>query len=147
MDRMLVVVFDNETKAYEGKKALMQLDAEGSISVYAYAVLAKHNDGTATIKQGDDPGPLGTLVGTSLGSLIGLLGGPVGMAVGAAAGLAVGGAADSTTRGLAPISSTTSAKCCCRTKWQWSRKLKRTGRRRWTPAWSQSAEWYSARSC
>lgn len=34
MDRMLVVVFDNETKAYEGKKALLQLDNEGSISVY-----------------------------------------------------------------------------------------------------------------
>jgi len=30
---MLVVVFDNEAKAYEGKRALLQLDAEGSISV------------------------------------------------------------------------------------------------------------------
>ena len=40
MDRMLVVVFDNENKAYEGKKALLQLDGEGSISVYAYTVLA-----------------------------------------------------------------------------------------------------------
>src|SRR5271165_2075089 len=94
MDRMLVVVFDNETKAYEGKKALLQLDAEGSISVYAYAVLAKHADGSTTIKQGDDPGPLGTLVGTSLGSLIGLLGGPVGLAIGTTAGLFSGSLAD-----------------------------------------------------
>ena len=94
MDRMLVVVFDNETKAYEGKKALLQLDGEGSISVYAYAVLAKHADGTATVKQGDDSGPVGTLLGTSFGSLIGLLGGPVGLAIGATAGLAVGGVAD-----------------------------------------------------
>ncbi len=94
MDRMVVVVFDNETKAYEGKKALLQLDGEGSISVYAYAVLAKHADGTATVKQGDDSGPIGTLFGTSFGSLIGLLGGPVGLAIGATAGLAVGGAAD-----------------------------------------------------
>jgi uncharacterized membrane protein len=94
MDRMLVVVLDNETKAYEGKKALLQLDAEGSISVYAYAVLAKHADGTATIKQGDDPGPLGTLLGTSFGSLIGLLGGPVGFAVGAATGLVAGETVD-----------------------------------------------------
>jgi uncharacterized membrane protein len=94
MDRMLVVVFDNESKAYEGKKALLQLDAEGSISVYAYTVLAKHADGTATVKQGDDSGPLGTLLGTSLGSLIGLLGGPAGLAIGAAAGLATGAAAD-----------------------------------------------------
>ena len=70
MDRMLVVVFDNETKAYEGKKALLQLDGEGSLSVYAYAVLAKRADGTATVKQGDDSGPVGTLLGTSFGSLI-----------------------------------------------------------------------------
>ena len=29
MDRMLVVVFPNEGKAYEGKRALQQLDSEG----------------------------------------------------------------------------------------------------------------------
>ena len=94
MDRMLVVVFDNENKAYEGKKALQQLDNEGSVSVYGYAVLAKNADGTATIKQGDDVGPIGTLLGTSLGSLLGVLGGPAGMAVGAAAGMAAGSSID-----------------------------------------------------
>jgi len=94
MDRMLVVVFDNETKAYEGKRALLQLDGEGTISVYDYAVLAKHADGSTTVRQGDDAGLIGTVVGTSLGALIGLLGGPVGAAVGATAGLVVGGAAD-----------------------------------------------------
>src|SRR6516164_5767024 len=94
MDRMLVIVFDNEEQAYEGKQALLQLDGEGSIGVYAYAVLAKHADGTATIKQDDDSGPIGTLFGTSFGSLIGLLGGPVGLAVGASAGVIAGAAAD-----------------------------------------------------
>jgi uncharacterized membrane protein len=94
MDRMLVVIFPNESKAYEGKKALQQLDSEGSITVYAYAVLAKNADGTATVKQGDDVGPLGTLLGTSLGTLIGAVGGPAGMAIGAAAGLGAGSAVD-----------------------------------------------------
>ena len=94
MDRMLVVVFDSENKAYEGKKALSQLENEGSIVVYAYAVIGKNPDGTTTLKQGDDPGPLGILVGTSLGSLIGLLGGPVGLAIGATAGLFSGSLAD-----------------------------------------------------
>jgi uncharacterized membrane protein len=94
MDRMLVVVFDKESKAYEGQQALLQLDDEGSISVYAYAVAAKGGDGKATVKQGDDSGPLGTLLGTSLGSLIGLLGGPAGVAVGAAAGMMGGATAD-----------------------------------------------------
>jgi len=94
MDRMLVVVFDSESKAYEGKKALLQLDAENSISAYGYAIVAKNSDGTATVKQGDDSGPLGTLTGTALGSLIGLLGGPAGVAIGAAAGLGAGATVD-----------------------------------------------------
>jgi|SRR6185369_14448945 uncharacterized membrane protein len=94
MDRMLVVVFDNETKAYQGKQALQQLDAEGSISVYGYAVIAKNSDGRATVKQGDDVGPISTLLGTSFGSLIGLLAGPAGMALGAAAGMAAGSSVD-----------------------------------------------------
>ena len=100
MDRMLVVVFDNESKAYEGKKALLQLDGEGSIGVYGYAVLAKNADGTASVKQGDDAGPIGSLLGTSLGSLIGVLAGPVGLAVGASAGLAAGGAFDINNAGI-----------------------------------------------
>jgi len=100
MDRMLVVVFDNESKAYEGKKALLQLDGEGSISVYGYAVLAKNADGSASVKQGDDVGPIGSLLGTSLGSLIGVLAGPAGLAVGASAGLLAGGAFDVNNAGI-----------------------------------------------
>jgi uncharacterized membrane protein len=94
MDRMLVVVFDSESKAYEGKKALLQLDGEGSITAYGYAVVAKNSDGTTSVKQGNDSGPLGTLTGTALGSLIGLLGGPAGLAIGATAGLASGATVD-----------------------------------------------------
>jgi len=71
MDRMLVVVFDNESKAYEAQRALLELDGEGSVSVYSYAVLMKNPDGTATIKNTNDTGPLGTLAATSLGALIG----------------------------------------------------------------------------
>jgi uncharacterized membrane protein len=94
MDRMLVVVFDNETKAYEGRNSLLELEDEGSIGVYAHAVLAKHADGTATILQGDDSGPIGTLLGTELGALIGILGGPPGLAIGAVVGLLAGGTVD-----------------------------------------------------
>jgi len=100
MDRMLVVVFNSEAKAYEGKKALLQLDAEGSISAYGYAVVAKNADGTSTLKQGDDSGPLGTLAGTSLGSLIGVLFGPAGLAIGATAGFAGGATADLANAGV-----------------------------------------------
>ena len=94
MDRMLVVVFDNETKAFEGEKALLQLDSEGRISVYGHAVLAKNLDGSAVVKQVDSWLPSGTLAGTALGTLIGLVGGPAGVAIGAAMGAVGGGAAD-----------------------------------------------------
>jgi uncharacterized membrane protein len=91
---MLVVVFDTENKAYEGEKALLQLDHEGSLTVYTHAVLAKKADGTTVVLRSDDSGPIGTLLGTTWGALIGLLGGPVGVAVGAGAGLVAGGALD-----------------------------------------------------
>jgi uncharacterized membrane protein len=84
------VVFDNEKRAFEGKSALRQLELEGSISIYAGAVVAKHADGTVSVKQLDDDVPAGTLTGTAVGSLIGLLGGPVGLAVGALSGMTFG---------------------------------------------------------
>jgi len=94
MERMLVVVFDGEKKAYEGVAALRQLESEGAISAYAGAVVAKNADGTTSVKDFDDVGPAGTLIGTSLGSLIGLLGGPVGLAIGAMSGLSLGALVD-----------------------------------------------------
>jgi uncharacterized membrane protein len=73
MDRMLAVVFDTEAKAFEGKKTLLQLENEGSIVVYAHAVVAKNADGSVTVRRTDDPGALGMLLGTSIGTLIGFL--------------------------------------------------------------------------
>ena len=90
MERMLVVVFDNEKKAYEGDSALKQLEREGLVTIYAQAVTVKHADGTVSVKQVDEQGPFGSLAGTAVGGLVGLLGGPVGFAVGAASGLALG---------------------------------------------------------
>lgn len=90
MERMLVVVFDNEKKAYQGQSALRQLEREGNLTIYQGAVVAKHADGTVSVKQIDESAPVGTLTGTAVGSLIGLLGGPVGLAIGAASGLTVG---------------------------------------------------------
>ena len=46
MDRMLVVIFDRESKVFEGKNALFQLESDDSIIVYAYAVVARNADGT-----------------------------------------------------------------------------------------------------
>ena len=94
MDRMLVAVFDNQNKAQEGLRALVELDLDGTIAVYAQAVVVRNPDGTTMVKQGHAPGPFGSLVGTLLGALIGLLGGAPGVAIGAMAGFFAGGTAD-----------------------------------------------------
>lgn len=94
MDRTLVVVFNTEKQAYEGKKALTQLDNEGSITVYANTVVVKGADGSVTVKDVNEPGPLGSLLGTTVGGLVALLGGPAAAVVGATTGLAIGSAWD-----------------------------------------------------
>jgi len=94
MDKMLVVVFPTETAAYEGSRALSALDQEGSIVLYASAVIAKDAAGHVAIKQEADQGPLGTTVGLLTGTLVGLIGGPVGAAVGGYLGTVGGGAFD-----------------------------------------------------
>ena len=94
MDRLLVVVFDAESKAYKAKKALHELDNEDVITIFDQAVVARNADGSASVRPGDDLTPVRTLAGTVLGALIGLLGGPVGAGVGAGVGLATGAAMD-----------------------------------------------------
>jgi len=94
MERMLTVVFGDESKTYEGARALNQLDFEGSISVHAEAVITKNPDGTVTVKQSGDDFPVRTVSGTAIGALIGLLGGPVGFGVGAATGAIIGAIGD-----------------------------------------------------
>jgi uncharacterized membrane protein len=94
MERLLVVVFNDESRAYEGSRALSQLDGEGSIAIHAESVIRKNADGTATVKQAEGDFPIRTIGGTALGGLVGLLGGPAGAALGAAAGSAAGGISD-----------------------------------------------------
>jgi uncharacterized membrane protein len=91
---MLVVVFENESQADEGVKALRQLDLDGSITVHAHAVVVKNPDGTVIARERDDEGPYGLLVGTVLGALIGVLGGSAGVGIGGTVGLVAGSATD-----------------------------------------------------
>jgi len=94
MERMLVVVFDDELKAYDGSRALTELDAEGSISIHSQAVVQKNADGKIIVKKTSDDLPIRTISGTAIGALIGLLGGPIGLGIGAVAGTFAGSIAD-----------------------------------------------------
>jgi uncharacterized membrane protein len=90
LEKMVVTVFDDEKKAYEGSRALKELDADGSISVHAEAVVKRNPDGTLDTKEISGDFPVRTVEGTAVGALIGLLGGPIGLGVGAATGALAG---------------------------------------------------------
>jgi len=94
MERMLVVVFEDEIKAYEASRALQSLDDENVIGVFGIAVVKKNREGASTAIKTHYVGPQNTIAATAVGSLLGLLGGPVGVAVGAASGLVAGAAND-----------------------------------------------------
>ena len=51
MNKMLVAVFDTEPAAYEGLNALKQLHADGDITLYATAVLAKDSSGAVSVNR------------------------------------------------------------------------------------------------
>jgi len=90
MYKMLAVVFNDEKSAYEGARALSDLNKQGDIDVFAAAVVEKDAKGWVTTKKVQGDFPIQTIAGTAIGGLIGLLGGPAGAAVGGAAGLSAG---------------------------------------------------------
>ena len=62
---MLVVIFTDETKAYEGQLALRRAEDEGAIVVRSSAIVATDSEARVTFKDSDDPGPA-VLVGYDL---------------------------------------------------------------------------------
>ena len=100
MERILVVVFDSEKKAYAGSHALNQLDEEGSITIHAETIIQKNADGAIAVKKAEDDFPVRTLSGSAVGSLIGLLGGPAGVAVGFMLGSTAGLVGDAYVAGV-----------------------------------------------
>ncbi|HMK94096.1 MAG TPA: DUF1269 domain-containing protein [Candidatus Limnocylindrales bacterium] len=95
MEKMLVIVFNDEQKAYEGSDALTELDSEGDIALYAEAIIQKNMLGKVKVVKESDDLPVRTAGGTAIGALIGLLeGGVAGEGAGAVAGSYAGAMAD-----------------------------------------------------
>jgi uncharacterized membrane protein len=84
MNKFVVIVFSNDSRAYEGMHALNALHAEGSLTLYGLAVIANDSAGKFSIKNAADAGPLGTAVGALVGGFLGVIGGPVGVIAGGA---------------------------------------------------------------
>jgi uncharacterized membrane protein len=96
MEKMIVIVFDNEQKALEGLEGIRWLDSDGTISVYGTQTVVKQPDGFIRVVDNPDLAgfPVAPAGGAAVGAIVGLLGGPVGVPVGAAAGATIGAIGD-----------------------------------------------------
>jgi uncharacterized membrane protein len=102
MDNVIVITFNEASKAYQGLAMLRLLDEDGRIDLRGAAVVERQADGQIMIPEGEDRElGLGTLFGAAIGTLVGLFGGPVGLVVGMAAGAVAGATGD----GLAVLKS------------------------------------------
>ena len=91
MEKLLVVVLDDETKAMEGSRLLWELDSDGEISVHEVQILTKEAGGPVHVIDDTEHMTFPAVAGgTAVGALIGLLGGPAGVIFGATAGATIG---------------------------------------------------------
>lgn len=90
LSKFVAIVFPDEAKAYDGTRALRDLHAEGSLTLYGMAVIAKDPDGRVRVRDAVEPGLLGATVGALVGSMVGVLAGPAGVIVGTAGGTVAG---------------------------------------------------------
>jgi uncharacterized membrane protein len=94
MERILVVVFDSESKAQEASRILHSLEDEGEVRVYADAIVTRDSRDAITAISAHRPMPEGAMGATAVGSMIGMLAGPAGLAAGAIAGFVIGATTD-----------------------------------------------------
>jgi uncharacterized membrane protein len=91
MEKLIVVVFDSEPKAFEGSQVLRELDSEGEISIYEAQIVAREPSGVIRVIDNTDMMGVPMIVGgMAVGALVGLLAGPVGMLIGGTVGALVG---------------------------------------------------------
>jgi uncharacterized membrane protein len=94
-DNVVVVTFDESSKAYEAWSIIKGCAAEGRIGLEEAVVVERNADGELNMVERTDNAELaGTGTGSVLGMLVGVLGGPLGVLVGWGAGAIMGGAWD-----------------------------------------------------
>ena len=90
-DKVVVVAFSDDGKAYEALATVKQLDRDGRIDLVEGVVVTRDDDGRVHIKdEAGEENLVGTASGGLIGLLIGILGGPLGVLLGGATGLLLG---------------------------------------------------------
>jgi uncharacterized membrane protein len=92
---VVVIGFDEPSKAYQALSVLKACDADGRIGLDSAAVVERTPEGGLRVPESADNAELvGMASGSLIGMLIGVLGGPVGVLLGWGAGAMMGGAFD-----------------------------------------------------
>ena len=93
-ENVVLVTFDEESRAYQAASALKEASAEGRIDLHAVAVVQRAEDGTSGSRKATPTTSAGTwtggIVGGTTGGILGLtlgtLGGPLGLLLGGTGG-------------------------------------------------------------
>jgi uncharacterized membrane protein len=92
---VVVVTFDESSKAYQALTILRRTNAEGRVVVRGAAVVEREADGKIRVPEGDDNLiGAGVAGGSLIGITVGVLGGPIGMLLGLGTGALAGGLVD-----------------------------------------------------
>jgi len=88
---LIVVTFEEDSKAYEALSKLKAASAAGRVGVRSASVLERGADGRITVPEaGDAVLGAGVATGGLIGLMVGILGGPVGVVLGFGAGALAG---------------------------------------------------------
>lgn len=94
-DNVIVVQFDEPSKAYQALSELNRLGREGSLDVTSAVLLERGKDGTVRMPEGaDNAAGFSLAEGGLIGLLVGALAGPVGALLGASIGVMGGSASE-----------------------------------------------------
>ena len=94
MSKLVIVNFPVEGQTRHGIGAIKKMHAEGSVKLYASAVVTKDSGGKLSVQEITNEGLGGTAVGALIGGLAGLAAGPLAVTIGAAGGALIGSTAD-----------------------------------------------------
>jgi uncharacterized membrane protein len=92
---VIVVTFDESSKAYQALSTLKRVDDENRVVVRSAALVERQADGKIKVPEGaDNMIGVGLAGGSLIGMLVGVLGGPIGVLLGFGAGALAGGVVD-----------------------------------------------------
>jgi uncharacterized membrane protein len=93
-ESVVVVRFDEPSKAYQALSVLKECDGDGRIELESAAIVERAPEGQLHITESAGNVGSGTASGSLIGMLVGVLGGPIGLLLGWGSGASIGALVD-----------------------------------------------------